>query len=314
MIYGKDMKNILLVDVDSHNMPNLAIMKKYALYELKNMNVDFSFHGELIQDVRKYDIVEFSKIFSFTEFNSNCEYIVKNALNAEHRYYGYGFNYFTEEYLDCVYPKYEIYNTYYPEYKNVAIGYITRGCKNSCPFCVVPVSEHKTHQVAELENFVDYNKHNEILLLDNNFLSWSKHFEYLVKFYDISKKNRIKFNFKQGLDIRLTTDENLKILNKITTKYVHFAYDSPKHTEEMCKLFENLAKFISPYRVVVYVIANYYDNYTEVLDKLEFLISLKIAPYLMIYEKQNAPLKIRKLQTFVNNKKLFRNFKKEEWL
>ena len=95
---------------------------------------------------------------------------------------------------------------------------------------------------------------------------------------------------------------------------MHFAYDSPKHTDEYVKLFENLVKFISPYRVIVYVIGNFYNNYTEVLDKLEFLIRLKIAPYLMIYDKQNAPLKIRKLQTFVNNKKLFRNFKKEEWL
>lgn len=33
------MENILLVDVDSHNMPNLAIMKKYALYKLKGADL-----------------------------------------------------------------------------------------------------------------------------------------------------------------------------------------------------------------------------------------------------------------------------------
>lgn len=65
-----------LLDVDSHNFPNLPLMKISAWYKSKNDNV------EKIILIQKYDIVYVSKIFDFTDdylFHINADKLVKSG-------------------------------------------------------------------------------------------------------------------------------------------------------------------------------------------------------------------------------------------
>jgi hypothetical protein len=68
--------NIGLIDVDSHNFPNLALMKISAYH--KNNGDTVSFYNEQ----EKYDIAYFSKIFTDSEekiIHINADKLIKGG-------------------------------------------------------------------------------------------------------------------------------------------------------------------------------------------------------------------------------------------
>jgi radical SAM superfamily enzyme YgiQ (UPF0313 family) len=58
----------------------------------------------------------------------------------------------------------------YPELKDRAIGFLTRGCPHKCPFCVVPKKEGKTRKVSDLASLLGQ-KRKKLILLDDNLLA-----------------------------------------------------------------------------------------------------------------------------------------------
>lgn len=144
-----------LLDVDSHNFPNLPLMKISAYHKAKGENV------EKIIPVQKYDIVYVSKIFDFTDdylFHINADKIVKGGT-------GYGLDNKLPDDIEHMYPDYSLYNL-----NNVAYGFLTRGCPRKCEFCIVSKKEgYKSEKVANLKEF--YTNQKEIRLLDANILA-----------------------------------------------------------------------------------------------------------------------------------------------
>lgn len=76
--------------------------------------------------------------------------------------------------------------------------------------------------VAELSEFWDGQK--EIKLLDANLLACPDHGRLLRQLAD----SRAYVDFTQGLDIRLVTEDNAALLNRVRTKTLHFAWDNPQ--------------------------------------------------------------------------------------
>lgn len=71
----------------------------------------------------------------------------------------------------------------YPEYGSY-YGYMTRGCKNHCPFCVVPVIEPKEKSYISIKRKIKktnamFGEQHNLLLLDNNVLA-SKDFDKII--------------------------------------------------------------------------------------------------------------------------------------
>ena len=58
-------------------------------------------------------------------------------------------------------------------------------------------------------------------------------------------------------------------------------------------------------RRVVYVLTNFGSTHEQDLDRVMVLRSLGFDPYVMIYDKPNAPRETRLLQRWVNNKYIF---------
>lgn len=119
---------IELIDVDGHNFPNLALMKLSAYHKMKGDEVNW--YSPLNYDVnKKADIIYMSKVFTFTkdyEYPLYAEKIVKGGT-------GYKIYEDLPEEIENTFPDYSIY----PQY-DFAIGFLTRGCIRSCPWCVVP--------------------------------------------------------------------------------------------------------------------------------------------------------------------------------
>ena len=96
-------------------------------------------------------------------------------------------------------------------------------------------------------------------------------------------------------------------------KNVHFAWDNPKDD-----LAGKFAWFSERFRIkdrrkkTVYVLTNFDSTMDENLYRVYKLREMGYDPYVMIYNKPDAPKEIRDLQRWVNNKIIFGKCKRFE--
>lgn len=208
--------------------------------------------------------------------------------------------------VEHIYPDYSLY----PEFtKNTAYGFLTRGCPNDCDFCIVSGKEgRKSYKVADLNEFWSGQK--RIELLDPNILACREHPDLLQQLID----SKAWVNFNQGLDIRLTNEQNIALLNQIKVKEIHFAWDNAKDDlKPYFEAYKALAKHKPHGRYgTVYCLTNFGSTMEENLYRIYTLRDLGYDPYVMIYDKPNAPREIRLLQRWCNNFVIFRSCPKFE--
>lgn len=279
-------RSVALIDVDSHNFPNLCLMKISAYHKSLGDKVEW-WNG-----LKHYDIAYQSRVFDDT-YTKDLEWVV-NADEIIKGGNGYDLNSVLPDEIEHIYPDYSLYGT------DKAYGFLTRGCPRHCPFCIVGDKEGLiSHQIADLSEF--WREQKEIILLDPNITA-AKECEEL--FEDLIKTNSwIEFN--QGLDVRLITDKNCEQINRMKTKMIHFAWDSYEmQTYE--KLKEVRPLLDKPSRNIrVYVLTNFNTTHEQDLERVYKLKELGYDPYVMIYDKPNSPKQTRKLQRWVNNKYVF---------
>lgn len=282
-----------LIDVDSHNFPNLPLMKISAWHKQKGDDVEW------VNAFLSYDRIYMSKVFDFTNDNETvfkCPEIIKGGT-------GYGLANKLPDEIENIYPDYSLYSA-----KNLtAYGFLTRGCPRGCKFCIVGQKEgYKSIQVAELKQF--WRGQKEIKLLDPNLLAAESHIELLKQLI----KSQAWIDFTQGLDIRFMTNEAAELINKIKVKMIHFAWDNYEFvTYEKLKYFRKALRY-DKRKLCVYVLTNFNTTIEQDLERIYKLRELEYNPYVMIYNKWDAPEKIRYMQRWVNNKIIFRTIDKFE--
>lgn len=305
------MSRILLIDVDSHNFPNLVLMKLSAYHKEKGNDVSFI---ELTPDDKKLILTgqpmwfngEYDEIYAACVFTEN-EKVALNLRNMGARVGGTGVRNFCDDYsfeqrliseIEHIYPDYELYGD---EFKDTAYGFLTRGCPRECPFCIVSSKEgNRAHKVADLWEF--YEDQSTIKLLDPNILACKDHMELLQQLVD----SGAWIDFTQGLDARLANFSNLKLIKKMKIKMLHFAWDNPR-SRKMKDYFYFIREYLNlrPEKMKVYVLTNYWSTFEEDLMRVYWLRENGFDPYIMIYDKYNAPDNVRKLQRWVNNKRIW---------
>lgn len=305
---GGEQVNIGLIDVDSHNFPNLALMKISAWHKAKGDNVEWCI------PLLHYDIVYVSKTFG-DEYSKLDNTIIQADKIV---YGGTGFaisivdgkeiyekvkDTALDDEIEHIYPDYSLY----PELtKNTAYGFLTRGCPNNCAFCLVSKKEgFVSHKVANLSEWWDGQK--EIKLLDPNILACKQHLELLEQLAN----SGASVDFTQGLDARFINEKNLEILSRIKIKTLHFAFDFMKNEKRIIEGLK-LAKGklnISDRDAIVYMLTNF-D--TTIKDDLYRVLAIKkcgFAPDVRIYRKTSLPKRhiLRDLQRWCNNRALYRS-------
>jgi hypothetical protein len=117
-------------------------------------------------------------------------------------------------------------------------------------------------------------------------------------------------DFNQGLDARFLNEKNIRALNLVNTERIHFAWDLMKNSD---MVIEGLLQYIKygkikdPARRVVYVLTNFDTSLEENLFRIYKLVEMHYDPYVMVYNKPNAPRDIKKLQRWCNNRKIFKS-------
>ncbi len=288
---------------DCHNFPSLPMMKLSAYH--KSLGDSVSRYIPLEQ----YDLVYASKVFSFTkdiddEYAVRADKLIKGGtgycITVEN-----GIEVFDEskntpllKEIEHIYPDYSLF----PQY-DYAVGFLTRGCPRGCGFCVVGKKEGRcSHQVAELSEF--WRGQRLIKLLDPNILACGDHEKILTQLAD----SGAKVDFTQGLDIRLTNPDNIKLLNAVKSPALHFAWDNAKEDlTEHFKRFSEHTLVHNARNLTVYVLVNFNSTIDEDLYRIYTLRDLGYNPYVMIYQKDTAPREIKRLQRWCNCRWVFRS-------
>jgi len=281
-----------LIDVDSHNFPNLCLMKLAAYHKSIGDTVEWYDH------TKHYDIVYQSKVFDDTyskdiAYTPNADTVIKGGT-------GYGLDNTLPDAVEHMMPDYSMYGI-----TDTAYGFLTRGCPRHCAFCIVGDKEGlRSRKVADLTEF--WSGQPKIELLDPNLLACKDRMELLDQLID----SRAIVNINQGFDIRFANEDVAEKLGRMRVKRIHFAWDNPQQD-----LTEYFRRFAATYRrkssstKVAYILVIFNSTMEENLWRIYTVRDLGYDPYVMVYDKPHAPQDIKHLQRWVNNKFIFRKCK-----
>ena len=295
-----------LYDVDSHNYPNLALMKISAWHKAKGDNVEF------ILPLKHYDKVYVSKVFGneYSTMQNFClqadEIIfggtgfaitIENGKEIYHKNLDVNLPYEIEH----IYPDYNLY----PELtKDTAFGFLTRGCPNNCEFCIVSQKEgRQAIKIANLSEF--WNGQKNIELLDPNLHACNDKKELLQQLID----SKAYVNFNQGLDARFITKEIAEQLKQVKKKRVHFAFDYMKNEQAILqglKIYKDIVGGEDIKRIV-YILTNFNTTIEQDLYRVQKVRELGYLPDVRVYRKNTAPQITKDLQRWCNNRLIYRS-------
>lgn len=223
-----------LIGRKRHRFPNLACMKLSGYHKALGDEVVLKTdYGGL----DAFDRVYISKVFTDTP-------VPEAALKLSNvSYGGTGFFYnkapALSETVEHQMPDYHLYDGWVSEqlaagkrpqefsyYTDYSIGFLTRGCFRKCAFCVNQNYDRVVLH-SPLSEFVDGSR-KKICLLDDNFFGCPDWRRLLSELQATGKP----FQFKQGLDERLLTDEKCAALfgNRYDGDYI-FAFDNVADAE-----------------------------------------------------------------------------------
>lgn len=284
---------IALHDADSHNFPNLALMKLSAWHKSQGDKVE----RFMPLYANKYDLIYSSKVFSWTK---NDIYLPENTIKG-----GTGYK---DKLHDCLPDEVEHFMpdySLYPDF-NASLGFTTRGCIRNCPWCVVPMKEGKLRAHAEIEEFLRPDSR-DVILMDNNILAHEHGIKQLEKSINLG----LRIDCNQGMDARIIAHDDViaKLLAKVHwIKFIRFSCDTVDQMPYVRKAVEAIRKYDRAfyYEFFCYVLVK---EIPDALERVEFLRELGIKPFAQPYrdiESNKEPLRdLRNFARWVNHKAIF---------
>ena len=283
-----------LHDADKNKFPNYALMKLSAWHKAQGDYVDWW------MPIGTYDRVYSSKVFTFTpEEIMLPPDAIKSGM-------GYGKLDVLPDEIDRIFPDYSIY-----PYVDYAIGFLTRGCPNNCPWCIVPVKEGNIQPYRTWQEIKRPDKR-DIVFMDNNVLACNHGIEQITDM--IGKDVRIDFN--QGLDARLIDNDVADILSRLKwIRQIRISCDTMPMLMVCLNAIDRMkCKGIKPYRIFTYLLVK--DNIRDAEVRATTLrdagVDVFAMPYRDFENKIEPTQEMKDFARWVNRKEIFKtvdNFK-----
>ena len=290
-----------LIDVDSHNFPNLALMKLSAWHKAHGDDVGW------YDPFSRYDLVYKSKVFSSTPdygYLINADKVIQGGTG--YAIHGAGGEHYKKDddkplpyEIEHIYPDYDLYGI-----KDTACGFLTRGCPRGCLFCIVAKKEGQCSvKVADLSEFWGGQKN--IVLCDPNILACKDWKDLLGQLAD----SKAMIDINQGLDARMLTEEKCEAIGRLRIKEIHFAWDRYEDKDIILpklKMFSELCSAMpNQHNAIVYVLVNHGTTIEQDLERIYTLRDIGYWAYVMVYDKPHAPSIIRDMERWCNNRYVF---------
>lgn len=251
-----------LIDVDGHAKkkkwgatiyPNIALCKIARYHKQQGDTVEWAI------PFFRYDRIYMSKVFNFSPDEITCydaDEIVKGGT-------GYDITSRLPDEIDRLQPDYTIYPTVPTD---IAYGFLTRGCPNKCPWCVVPRKEGAIVPYMDIDEIaIDGKK--KIVLMDNNILAAG---DYAVQQLEKIIERGYRVDFNQALDARLVTDDFARLLARVKwldNNRIRFGCDTHKQIEYCERAMEMINKYGFTGQYFLYTMLN--DNFHECYDRIK---------------------------------------------
>ena len=285
-----------LIAVDGHGgFPNLALMRLSTWHKQRGDAVEW-WNG-----FTHYDRVYKSKVFTFTpDFDTviNADEIVTGGIGYK------DFGVLPPEVEACP-PDYGLYPSWKP-----AIGFLSRGCSNTCAWCVVPRKEGGIRPAATWEEIKRLDSR-QIILLDNNVLASDHGLEQI----DRMGREKVWIDFNQGLDAWLITPETARMLARLHwIRFIRLACD----TSEMLPVIRQAVSYlkeagVSPSRFWAYaLVRDVEEAHRRVLALREMGVEPFAQPY-RDYDGGEPSAEQMAFARWVNRKSLFKSCSWEEY-
>lgn len=238
------MKHIGIHDAEQEYMkhktfPNYALMKISAYHKAQGDTVEW--WNPL--NTANYDQIYSSKVFDFTPENP---YLPDWAIRGGTGYSDIPINQTLTPDIDACYPDYSIYPAC-----DYAIGYLTRGCPNHCPWCVVPKKEGDIRPYRTWQQLVRPDS-KKLVLMDNNILAC----DYGIAQLESLIGSGYKIDLNQGMDARLVNEHIADILSRLDwIRFIRFSCDQISQIgaiERAATLMKQHGK--KPYNLFIYLL------------------------------------------------------------
>lgn len=294
--------------------PNLALLKISGYCKSFGHNVRLiQSYDEVARDGQinylDFDLLVMSRVFKFTQVPDIIYLMIKQGFIA---YGGTGFFEINGPVLpkavEHFKPDYSLYNDYiewktggderkkkrdWDDYLSYSIGFTTRGCIRHCDFCVNRLSNGVAYW-SPVKEFLDESRP-KIYLWDDNIMAAPPRVFKLVM--DDLQATGKPFQFRQGMDIRLMTDEKAKLLCSV--KYYgdyifafdHYRLDDPKEKRQVEQTLRGLnvwTKYCTRETKLYVLVA--FDSQDEkdiegAFYRIKTLMEYGCLPYIMRFEK-----------------------------
>lgn len=284
------MISVALHDADGGKHPNLALMKLSAWHKA---------HGNAVEwfmplRAQEYDVVFSSKVFSFTPENAYL------PVNTRRGGTGYSLSGTLPNEIEHIMPDYSLYSAF-----KASLGFVTRGCPRSCPWCVVPSKEGDIHAHAEIEEFLRPDSR-DVVLMDNNILAHEHGIAQLERSIELG----LSIDCNQGLDARIIADDAAlaRLISRVRwIRFIRLACDQKSQmpaVEQAVKAIR--ASGGKKYDFSCYVLVK---DIPDALDRVEFLRTIDVKPFAQPYRepgsKQVPNKPLRDFARWVNHKAIF---------
>lgn len=177
-----------------------------------------------------------------------------------------------------------------------SIGYLARGCRLKCGFCVVPRKEGKIRSVATIEQMWRGDPWpRELVILDNDFFgnpNWAALISAMIA-------GRFKVCFCQGINARFLEDETAAAIasvnyrdERMKEKRIYTAWDGKRDEKRLFRGLEALVRHgVKPDAIMVYMLIGYDDTHADREYRRAKLREFGARPYPMVYTRGDRFLK-----------------------